>query len=314
MLAPGQASFSRFSALPVSCNPVSALGDTTAIVLCAGLGTRLRPLTLELPKPLLPVGDRQLLAHIADVLLAAGFSRMCVNTHHLPERFPNVIRQLPIEVNVVHEPEIRGTAGGVAGFRVTTNHALVWNGDIYCRPPIQRLLAFAGRAPMVLAVRPTALGEGTVGLDGTRVVRLRGERFGTETRSADYIGVSLLGRAALDALPETGCLFQDVALPALRRGDRFLETVETEEPWSDIGTPAAYLELNLAWLRNRSAFVGQGASVDADVELRGSVVGAGARVTGSGALERVVVWPNASARAPLSDAVVTPRAVVPITR
>lgn len=293
---------------------MSTPDDTSAIVLCAGLGTRLRPLTLELPKPLLPVGDRPLLAHIADVLSSAGFSEMGINTHHLPEEFSGVVRKLPIKSSVIHEAEIRGTGGGVRGFSVTKPHALVWNGDIFSRPPIAHLLAAADRAPMVLAVRPVPFGEGTVGLDGSRLVRLRGERFGTETRSADYIGVLTLGSLALEALPEVGCLFDDLALPALRRGEHFVETVETNEPWSDIGTPAAYLALNVEWLEGRDAFVGEGARVAPGVELRSCVVGSGARVNGAGPVERVVVWPNAVATAPLSDAIVTPTRVVSLTR
>jgi mannose-1-phosphate guanylyltransferase len=292
---------------------VSIVDDTSAIVLCAGLGTRLRPLTLELPKPLLPVGDRPLLAHVAHVLAHAGFREVGINTHHLPDEFPSVLADLPLKALVVHEPEIRGTAGGVAGFRVTTSHALVWNGDIYSRPPIPALLEAAHRAPMVLAVRPVPLGQGTVGLDGTRLVRVRGERFGTETRSADYIGVLTLDRRALEALPEVGCLFDDLALPALRRGEHFVDTVETTEAWSDIGTPSAYLELNLAWLEGRDAFVGKGAQIAPGVELRSAVIGKDARVTGSGLFERVVVWPNAVATAPLDNAIVTPSRVVPLT-
>src|SRR5688572_24464404 len=89
----------------------------TAMVLCAGLGTRLRPLTDELPKPLVPVGDRSLLAHIARVLAGAGFERLVINTHHLPELFPAAIRELSIEAHLIHEPVILGTAGGVAGAR-----------------------------------------------------------------------------------------------------------------------------------------------------------------------------------------------------
>jgi NDP-sugar pyrophosphorylase family protein len=81
--------------------------------------------------------------------------------------------------------------------------------------------------------------------------------------------------------------------------------------FSDIGTPAAYLEENLRWLR-RSAlestrFIHASAHVSRDVDIIDSVIGAGATVQGSGRLERVVVWPGATATAPLSDAVVTPR-------
>ena len=113
-----------------------------AMILCAGLGTRLRPLTDELPKPLVPVGDRPLLAHITARLRSQGIHQVALNTHHLPRAFDSVYEWLDVEVKVVHEPEIRGTAGGVAGARRHFSSApvLVWNGDILADPPVGRLL------------------------------------------------------------------------------------------------------------------------------------------------------------------------------
>src|SRR5262245_940568 len=100
-----------------------------AMVLCAGLGTRLRPLTDELPKPLVPIGDRSILAHIAGHLARAELSELAVNTHHLPEKFASEIEALPLKVQCVHEPEIRGTAGGIAGARhlFEPGPIVVWN-------------------------------------------------------------------------------------------------------------------------------------------------------------------------------------------
>ncbi len=295
---------------------VSSIDDVAAMVLCAGLGTRLRPLTLELPKPLLPVGDRALLAHIVEELVAAGFGRMTINTHHLAEEFPRVLGQLPIEATAIHESEIRGTAGGVAGAGLGAERVLVWNGDIFVRPPIAELCDRARTTPMVMCVSPRAVGEGTVGLDGDRVVRLRGERFGTERSGGDFVGVCALGAEALDALPEFGCLIADLALPKLREGRDFVRTVETHGAWSDIGTPAAYLELNLAWLDegHRTSFVATDARVEAGIDISGSIVGAGARVEGSGVLARSVVWPGATARAPGRDLIVTPKIAIELTR
>ena len=59
----------------------------SAMILAAGLGTRLRPLTDELPKPLLWLGDRPLVAHIAEQLVAGGVRRVALNKSHLAERF-----------------------------------------------------------------------------------------------------------------------------------------------------------------------------------------------------------------------------------
>jgi mannose-1-phosphate guanylyltransferase len=97
-----------------------------------------------------------------------------------------------------------------------------------------------------------------------------------------------------------------VYLPAMRRGERLASWV-ADAPMIDIGTPRAYLDANLAWLAARRdyAWRAAGARVDPDVRLDRVLVGAGARVTGAGAVEECVVWPGAEARAPIARAIVT---------
>jgi len=283
----------------------------SAMVLCAGIGTRLRPLTNELPKPLVPIGDRPLLAYIAAHLRAAGFSRAVCNTHHLPDAFSNHLAEFPLDVHLIHEPVIRGTAGGVAGARALlgSEPVLVHNGDILADPPIAALLAGAGDG-MCLAVAPRPAGQGSVGLAAdSSVVRLRGEMFGREIRGGDYIGVAGLGSRCLDELPQEGCLIGDWALPELRRGGRVSAAV-SHTAWTDAGDPASYLAANLAWLEQHrgpkpAAWVGPDTSIDPRATLERSLVGRGARVTGAGCVTECVVWPGAVARAPLSNAVVT---------
>jgi len=282
----------------------------SAIVLCAGFGTRLRPLTDELPKPLVPVGDRSILEHAVEKLARAGFTQVTLNVHHLRSVFDRYLPALALPAQVIEEAEIRGTAGGVAGARpaLQSTPVLVWNGDILVDPPIAALLASTADDGFCFGVAPRARGEGTVGLDEQgHVVRVRGERFGTETRSGDYVGVYALGERMLASFPERGCLFRDAALPWLRAGG-VARSVPVTEPWTDAGDPASLLRANLAWLaaRGLSSFVAAGAEVSERVELNASVIGAGARVSGQGVLERCVVCPGASVVAPLRDVIVAP--------
>jgi len=282
----------------------------SAIVLCAGFGTRLRPLTDELPKPLVPVGDRSILEHALDTLSRAGFREVVINVHHLPAAFRDVVARATVPVRVVVEAEIRGTAGGVSGAReqLTQAPVLVWNGDIVVQPPTDELLARSQPDSVCLAVAARPLGQGTVGLDELgRVVRLRGERFGVELQGGDYTGVLTLGADVQQALPERGCLIGDALLPRLRAGGTVLSAPVTGA-WSDAGDPRSLLAVNLAWLAERAleSFVGEGAEVDPAVELRRALVGRGARVRGAGRLERCVVCAGATATAPLEDAIVLP--------
>jgi mannose-1-phosphate guanylyltransferase len=287
------------------------------MILAAGLGTRLRPLTDELPKPLVPIGDRPVVAHIAERLAAGGIDHAAINTHHLAEAFtPALLASLPLALTVFHEPAILGTAGGVANAAPALGEGdvLVWNGDILVDLDVGILLAAHRRrgAPATLVITPRPIGEGTVGL-GHRgeVVRLRGERFGEETSGGDFLGIYVIGPDLRARLPREGCLVGDACLPALRAGDK-LGTFVVRGPWDDIGTVASYLRANERWLERagRGAWAEPSATIAEGVELDASVVGGGAKVRGRGALRRVVIWPGAEAEAPLEDAVVTRRGLV----
>ncbi len=124
------------------------------MILAAGFGTRLRPLTLELPKPLVWVGDRPAIAMVAERLVAAGVREIVINTHHQAEAFSTeMLARVPGEISVVVEEEILGTGGGVANAAslLGDGDVVVWNGDILAPLDVRALLAahaqFRGEAP-----------------------------------------------------------------------------------------------------------------------------------------------------------------------
>jgi mannose-1-phosphate guanylyltransferase len=288
---------------------------TSALILAAGFGTRLRPLTDELPKPLVWIGDRPMVAHVAERLAAGGVERAVLNAHHRAERFSGeAMAALPIPIEVLREAEILGTAGGLANAAdaLGEGDVVVWNGDILIDLDVAALRAAHAvnalrGAAATLAVAPRAVGEGTVGVGAAgEAVRLRGERFGDEVAGGDFVGVQVVGAALRRRLPPRGCLVGDGYLPWLREG-RALATFAAPAAWDDIGTIASYLAASARWLeRSRlRSYLGPAARVAEGVDATGSVVGAGALVEGSGALASCVIWPGARARAPLAGAVVT---------
>ncbi len=311
----------------------SRKGDTgrlmgaSLMVLCAGAGTRLRPLTRRVPKPLAPLGDRPMLAHLLSLAVSQGVSRAVVNTHHLAERWQR-FSYPSLDLTFSREPELLGTAGGVA-FASDQLQApcVVWNGDILTAPPLAALRAAAVRGDLCLLIAPPAGGDapgtGTVGLDAAgRVVRLRRERFGQEIRGADYVGVMALGESALAALPGRGCLVGDLCLPWLRAG-RSITTLLHERPWLDLGETARLLAANLAWatllgglgdcqagvLERQAGHCISGritVSCGRRVQVQGSLIHPGGRVVGSGRLRDCVVLSGATAVAPLERAWVLP--------
>ena len=292
---------------------------TAAMVLSAGLGTRLAPLTDELAKPLMPVGDRPAVVHIADALGRAGISTIVVNTHHRPGDFSREIKGWKPEVHLVHEPVILGTAGGVAhaAAALGPGPVVVWNGDILA--PALDVAALIARhreasAGALWVVQPAGVGQGTVGLDDEgRVVRLRGERFGLETSGGDFLGVQVIGPELRRTLPGTGCLVADVALPLLRHGGR-IDTFLYRGEWDDIGQPASLLRANLRWLEARGlqAWSAAGTTIEARARLERSLVGEGAAVAGAGVVRECVVFPGARLDAPASRVLAAARAMLTV--
>ncbi len=283
----------------------------SAFVLAAGLGTRLRPLTDELPKPLMPVGDRPALQHALDAIVRAGVERMAINTHHLAVELAWFARTQPRALELIHEPEILGTAGGLANAALVLGPGpvLVWNADMLA-PDLdvaEVLAAHAERRALATwVVAPRELGKGTVGLDESgAIVRLRGRSFGAEARGGDFLGVQVVGEELRHRLPREGCLVGDVALPALAAGGR-IATVEHEGVWHDIGDARSLIAANVAWLirRGLASWVSPDAYVAPGVELESSVISAGARVEGEGSVVRVLALPGSTVQAPAFAAVV----------
>ena len=283
-----------------------------ALVLAAGLGTRLRPLTESTPKAGVPIGDRPALHHVVAGL--RGCSPVVVNAFH----HADVVLELAAIAGAVgvREASLLGTAGGLrnAAAALGPGPVLVWNADIQSSLAASSVIEAHTAEPSALATLAVALraegsiGEGTVGVDrACRVARLRGERFGEEVRGADFVGVHVVGPQLREALPEVGCLVGDVYLPRLRAGGT-LATHATDARFVDVGTLASYLAANLVWLEARglASFCAPSAEVRADV--RRSVVGEGAQVDAP--IEECVVWPGAHVTEARRRSIVTKTSVI----
>jgi mannose-1-phosphate guanylyltransferase len=267
-------------------------------------------LTEHVPKPLLPFGDRPLVEYAFAALRAAGVpSPFVLNVHHLAHEFERRRAGFSSAVRLVHEPEIRGTAGGIAGARAElgSGPVLVLLGDVVIEQLPRAFVERAAQPGIRLLIAERAAGQGTVGLDDAgHVVRLRGERFGVETRGGEYLGCATLSAADVASLPSTGCLIGDVVLPLLRQGTPvrgFDYAARFVLPGDDL---RGFWASNLAWLaqRGKRVSIGPNVSIATGVELDQVVIGEGAKVTGRGGLERVVVMPGAQVSAPLSSALV----------
>jgi len=280
------------------------------MVLAAGYGSRLRPLTDRIPKPLVPVGDRPMLTHLLDGLHSElGDIELFINAHYRAELLTDYVRRHYPTARVLVESTLLGTAGGLRAawplFR--RERVLIVNADILARPDYARLMNSARDARCCLCLSRRAGGEGNVGVsaDG-RIVRMRGEVFGLEATGGDYMGIAALGATAGETLPESGCLVGDWLLALLRRGESVGAHFDETE-WSDIGGLGAYAAANWRWLTERRlrSWVAPDAVVPATARLTDVIVGPGAVITMPGAFERVIVWPQARVNEVVNDCVVT---------
>jgi NDP-sugar pyrophosphorylase family protein len=277
------------------------------MILAAGLGTRMRPLSDLRPKPILPVRGVPLLAYPLAWLADAGVTEVVLNLHHMPDATRAAAeRWAPpgLAVTFSAEPVLLGTGGGIrraAAFLRESDPSIVLAGDMICDADLRALRALhrsrGDAATLVLREDPRADRFGTIGVDAAGAIRRIARRFdlGGETGAGVYVSVNLFAPRVFDALPDRDEFshLDDWLAPLLAAGARDVrgELVPPERcRWEPVGTPAEYLAANLrpqrlsfldADARGRAI----GARVDADL-----VVGAGA-VLGSGAsLRRAVVW------------------------
>jgi dTDP-glucose pyrophosphorylase/CBS domain-containing protein len=129
-----------------------------AVIMAGGLGTRLRPLTEDLPKPMLPVGGRPLMELVIEQLRQAGIRRVNVTTHYKPEKISNHFGDgsaYGVELNYVNEDKPLGTGGALGLIDVPTEPMLVINGDILTQVDFRAMLAYhrENHADMTVAVR-----------------------------------------------------------------------------------------------------------------------------------------------------------------
>jgi mannose-1-phosphate guanylyltransferase len=263
------------------------------MVLGAGLGTRLRPLTELLPKPAAPVCGAPLLAHAFRALARAGADRLVVNAHHLPEALERAARaaagELGLPLAVSREPVIAGTGGALREARRWLDGAgtvVLWNGDILFDLDLAAALAAhrasGALATMVLLPMPEGARYAAVEVDEGLAVRRIAGAFGPGGEGLSpwhFSGVHLLSPALLEAVPAAPFevdINRHVYPPLMASGA--VRGFLARGYWNDLGTPGRYLEACLDALAGR---VGGAVRLDGVEVAPGVWLGAGARVHSS---------------------------------
>ncbi len=288
-------------------------GLVKAVILAGGLGTRLRPLTYTVPKPMLPVANKPILDHIIERLAGAGIDGAIVTTNYLAKQIDEHVKKAnyKIPVEVVEETVPLGTAGAVRNVRwKLDSDFLVTQGDIISSIDLrEHLAAHRGVATISLTKveNPSAYGIAELEEDG-RVKRFlekpgTGECFSNLANTGTYS----FSHEILDFIPDGRCDFSLDVFPSLLEQKKPVYGVAQEGYWKDVGSIANYLSGNRYMLgglasgqTGEKAFVsrnaklippfiiGDGAQVGADVLIGPNTVignncqvGSGSEITGA---------------------------------
>lgn len=230
----------------------------TAFVLAAGFGTRLRPLTLDRPKPLVPIGGVPALAYSLALCARHGHRDVIVNAHYLADQLRSWEGEREgcrVEVHV-EEPDILGTGGGLKAVADRLSQRfVVLNADVLHAFDLQALAEQVRPAGAAMVLRPSEEAEryGVVAADATgTVVQLvalaDAPAEGPVARDTHFTGIHALDRDALDLVPEGFACIVRSAYQALVP-QRRVGSLRADGVWLDAGDPHAYLEANLSVLR-----------------------------------------------------------------
>jgi len=276
-----------------------------AMVLAAGLGTRLRPLTYEITKPMVPVLDRPVMEHIVELLGKHGFDEVIANLHYFPDSIREYFGER-LEYRV--EEELLGTAGGVRGcadffgdepFLVISGDALT---DIDLTRFVERHRSSGGVATLAVKKVADTSEYGVVLHDSDGRITGFQEKPAPEEALSDLgnCGIYMFEPKIFDYFPARPFVdWANDVFPVLLENDVPFHIHELQEYWNDVGSLAELRQGTFDALRGElhlgvegteispGVTVADGRELGPDVEVEGPVwigadvrVGAGARLMG----------------------------------
>jgi NDP-sugar pyrophosphorylase family protein len=215
-----------------------------AVIMAGGYGTRLMPLTNQLPKPMLPVGDRPLLEIIVDQLREAGIRQVNVATHYKSEAISDHFKNgedFGVDIRYVREDQPLGTAGALSLLEESDDPLLVINGDILTRVDFRALLDFhrEHQAELTIGVREYEfrVPYGVIDTDG---VNVKGISEKPVVRQFINAGIYLLNPAVRKMIPNGQPYDIPELIQLLIDNGRCVVCFPIREYWLDIGKSDDY--------------------------------------------------------------------------
>lgn len=289
-----------------------------AFILGAGLGTRLRPLTDVLPKPLVPVFHEPMANYALRHCIEAGITEFAINTHHIPEAWQKTYPSQSFEgypLTFFHEPILLETGGGIRNIApfIGDDSLLVYNGDILTNIDISKLIAHHETSGNIATLALRSQGNNcNVNISGDHVTDMR-NTFSNTPGTHQFTGIYCLNPEILTLIPNERIVSIVPAFIELIRQKKLGAVVLDEGDWLDIGTPTAYREAHTHLAKSRhdnihtSAHIHPGADVNPNC-----IIGPNAIIGNNAILTDTIVWQNThvDAGAHYQNAIITPSGVL----
>ncbi len=300
-----------------------------ALILAGGKGTRLRPLTVYTPKPIVPVVNRPFLLYQIEILRRAGVTDITLSLNYQPDKIERLLghgAEYGVNINFVTEPQPMGTAGAYKyaanGFDETT---IVLNGDILTNLIIAQVIKqhqeTNAEATICLTPVENPSAYGLVETDEqNNVLRFREkpkpEELETLTTNNINAGIYILEPSILELIPEgENFSFEYNVFPEiLAQKKEFRAYIMDRSYWCDIGTPEKYLQAHKDFLDGNikhldiektsdfeqatstfidsKSIIGKDCVIKPNARIVNSVLGQGVHVEEKAIIENSVIWPH----------------------
>lgn len=299
-----------------------------ALILAGGKGTRLRPLTVYTPKPIVPLANRAFLLYQLDILRKAGVSDVTLSLSYQPNKIEDLLdngSEFGVKLRYVTEPSPLGTAGafGFASAGID-DPCIVFNGDILTDIDLAKMMEYhrSSGADATIALAkvedPSRYGLVKTSEDGKVEQFIEKPKPGTEIPDGTNTinaGIYILEPKIRELIEEgQNSSFEYDVFPAiLNKGMTFNAYVMDGAYWRDIGTPNSYLAAHMDILSGKvavelpdssespdtsqtayigSSILGDGCTLKPNASVKNSVLGAGIHIEERAVIEDSVIWPH----------------------
>jgi mannose-1-phosphate guanylyltransferase len=304
------------------------VSDTDAVILVGGMGTRLRPLTLSAPKPMLPTAGVPLLSHLVGRIREAGITHIVLGTSYQPEVFESYFGDgsgVGVEMEYVVEAEPLGTGGGIRNVfdHLRAERTLIFNGDVLTGLDLRELLATHDRTGADVTLYLTKVDDprafGCVPTDAEGRVTAFLEKDPNPVTDQINAGTYVFNRDVVESIPVGRPVsVERETFPGLLERGAYIGAHVDPGYWRDLGRPSDFVAGSADLVQGIApspalpgptgpALVLPGATVDPSAVLSGgATIGAGCRVGAAAVVDGAVLFDGAT----VSDGAIVRRSIV----